>query len=82
MNVVDFFISCFVVIGKNSCYLYGVWMSKIRRDNFKLSFHTFKGGFGHLLFFSNSALILSFVCLVSPEKKSGVILTALSLYIT
>ncbi len=45
-------------------------MSKIRRDNFKLSFHTFKGGFGHLFIFSNSVLIISFVCLASPEKKS------------
>ena len=27
--------------------IFAAWMSKIRRDNFKLSFHTIRSGYGH-----------------------------------
>ena len=53
-------------------------MSKIRRDNFKLSFHTFKGGFGHLFIFSNSVLNY-FIRLPRLSRKE---IIALSVYIT
>ena len=58
------FVTCYVA---KYCYLCSVWMSKIRRDNFKLSFHTFKGGFGHLFIFLIQSLL--FHSFASPLQR-------------